>query len=604
MPEPAHGPGAGGGPIEPAAAGARVRPLRTWPALVLIVIVVMTRYGPGLVEGGASDFWIIGVFGPMLGSALVAVWWLAASRATAKERIVGLLGLGGSLALTMVLVEPAMGGPARNFLTIPMGMLGFAAGAVVLGRKRPFVRTGLALGLACAGFGFSILLRNQGMTGDYTFDFRWRWSKPPEALMLSGRSQPSATGTNSLDLDRIRGALANPEWPGFRGADRAGRARGPRLSTNWLAQAPRCLWRIQVGPAWSSFAVAGPLMFTQEQRGPVETVVCYEAESGREVWTRSVEGRLDDPMGGPGPRATPTLAGDGLFVTAATGTVLRLNPITGETVWRQSLTDLGGRAVPMWGFSASPLVAGSLVVVYAGGSGDKGLLGLDAATGAVRWSAAAGADSYSSPQLNRMAGEDLVLMLTNEGLDLRDPMTGTARLIHAWKSMAYRALQPTVFDGDIVLLPTPMNAGTRALRVTRSNDQFSAEVLWTSRLMKPDFTDFVIHDGHGYGIDGGVLTCVNLRTGERKWRDGRYGKGQVVLQVDSRVLLVAAETGQVAMVLADAEAYVEAGSFKALEGKTWNHPVVVGDRLYVRNAQEAACYQLPLAAIAALPIRP
>ena len=102
------------------------------------------------------------------------------------------------------------------------------------------------------------------------------------------------------------------------------------------------------------------------------------------------------------------------------------------------------------------------------------------------------------------------------------------------------------------------------------------------------------HQGYAYGNDAGIFTCVDLKTGERKWKGGRYGKGQVLLLENSGLLLVAGEQGQVVLLRADPGQHIEVDSFKALEGKTWNHPVVVGDRLYLRNSQEAACYQLPL----------
>jgi outer membrane protein assembly factor BamB len=389
--------------------------------------------------------------------------------------------------------------------------------------------------------------------------------------------------------------LTSAEWPGFRGADRAARSHGPLISSDWTTHPPRQLWKIAVGPAWSSFAVAGKFLFTQEQRGPMETVVCYEADTGREVWNRPIEGRLDDPLGGPGPRATPALADGGLFATCATGLFLRLNPSTGEIVWQQDLKTVAGRTVPMWGFSASPIVAEKVVIVHAGGPGDKGLLAFDVESGALRWSVAAGNDSYSSPQLSTIAGETMVLMLSNDGLVLVDPATGKSRLNYEWKFSNYRALQPAVVGTDTILLPTGMSTGTRAIRVTNSNGQLAATELWTSKHLKPDFTDLVTYQGFAYGNDAGIFTCVDLNTGDRQWKGGRYGKGQVLLLEDSGVLLIAAEDGQVVLLRADPKQHAEIATFKALEGKTWNHPVVVGDRLYVRNSQEAACFQLSLA---------
>jgi outer membrane protein assembly factor BamB len=571
-------------------------PLRVWPALVLVALMVLARYGPGYLTGGLSTYWMIAVFGPVLCGVLMVVWWMVASRATWKEKGVGLLGLIVALGVTLVLVDPTMRGPGTRYLTVPMGMMAFALGAALFRRRGLMVRTGYALLMAFAGFGFSLVLRNEGMTGHYTFGLLWRWTQTPEEAMLAGRGGESADP--ALVLPESGGAdlaLARPEWPGFRGAERDGRARGPQISTNWAGQPPRALWKISVGPAWSSFAVAGKLLFTQEQRGPMETAVCYDADTGREIWTRQIETRLEDPMGGPGPRATPTLAGGGLFITGATGVLMRLDPATGGIVWQQDLKAVAGCEVPMWGFSASPLVAGSLVIVHAGGPGDKGVLAFDTGSGDLRWSAAAGKESYSSPQWNTIAGQDLVLMLSNEGLLFLDPVTGEERLDYKWKFIGYRALQPSPAGEGVFLLPTGLNLGTRAIRITSSHGQLAAEELWTSRNLKPDFTDLVVYQGCAYGVDGGIFTCVDLATGERKWKGGRYGKGQVLLLEDSGLLLVAAEQGSVVLLRADPGGHVELGSFQALSGKTWNHPVVVGDRLYVRNAQEAAAYVLTLA---------
>jgi len=455
------------------------------------------------------------------------------------------------------------------------------------------VRTSLALLFAALGFGHSTLLRSDGTNGDYALVTYPRWSQSPEDIMLATLEADTGDKAPALNTAVDSSALNAPEWPGFRGADRSGHAHGPRISTDWAANPPRLLWRIPVGPSWSSFAVAGKLLFTQDQRGPMETVACYDADSGTEIWTQQTEARLEDPLGGPGPRATPTIGNGALFTTGSTGTFQRLNPLTGEVIWKQDLKIIAGRKAPMWGFSASPLVAGSVVIVHAGGAGDKGLLAFDIETGNLCWSVADGNDSYSSPQLNRIGSEDLVLMLSNHGLHFLDPSTGKTRLNYEWKYNNYRALQPNLIDGNTFLLPTAMGTGTRAIQVSAANGQLTATELWTSPKLNPDFTDFVTYQGYAYGVLGATFACVDLKTGERKWRGGRYGKGQVLLLEDSGLLLIAGEQGQVILVKADPAAHAEVASFQALEGKTWNHPVVVGDRLYVRNSQEAAAYQLP-----------
>ena len=179
-------------------------------------------------------------------------------------------------------------------------------------------------------------------------------------------------------------ALAISEWPGFRGADRTSRNDGPPISADWNVHPPEQLWRVAVGPGWSSFAVAGQLLFTQEQRGEMETVVCYKADSGREVWTQEIKSRFDDPMGGPGPRATPSIADGALFVLGANGQLMRLKSRTGEVVWHKDLRKVADREPPTWGFSSSPLVVDSSVIVHAGGANEKGIFAFHISSGQLQ----------------------------------------------------------------------------------------------------------------------------------------------------------------------------------------------------------------------------
>ena len=185
-------------------------------------------------------------------------------------------------------------------------------------------------------------------------------------------------------------------------------------------------------------------------------------------------------------------------------------------------------------------------------------------------------------------------MLSNRGLDLLDPQTGAMRLAYEWPVSSYRTLQPKVVGPDTILLPTGENFGTRRIQISRTNGEFAAQELWTSRYLKPDFNDFVVYQDHAYGFDTSFFTCINLATGERSWKGGRYGKGQVLLLERAGLLLVAGEQGEVVLLKATPEAHTELAKFQALEGKTWNHPVVIGDRLYLRNSQEAACFRLAM----------
>jgi outer membrane protein assembly factor BamB len=222
------------------------------------------------------------------------------------------------------------------------------------------------------------------------------------------------------------------------------------------------------------------------------------------------------------------------------------------------------------------------------------VLGYHAASGEPAWSAGEGQASYGSTQLVRLGGVEQLLVPTGAGLTAFDPARGEVLWRHQWplpEGMA-RIVQPAVLGDADVLLGTGFGFGTRRVHVGREGDGWAEREVWTSRAIKPYFNDLVVQGGHLYGFDGNQLTCVGLEDGKGKWRARGYGNGQVLLLADQGLLLVLAETGEAALVEASPAGHKELGQFQALEGKTWNHPVVAHGKLFVRNGEEAACYQL------------
>lgn len=576
----------------PATAGG-FRPLRVWIPLLLLALMAVARFVPGMVQDGPSMIWMASAFGPLLAGLGIVLWWLLLSRARWSERGVGLLGLILIFAAIVAGVDPSMRGPLTLVMTLPMGIAAFAIGVCLLGHRLSFQRTWIGLLFALLAASWSLLLQNFGTRGDFAFELDWRWNETAEQQFLADKAAGQLPTADESAVPAEE--LIDPPWPGFRGPQRDSAYRGAKFADEWSSP-PEELWRIKVGPAWSSFAVAGNYLFTQEQRGEEEVVVCYRAADGHEVWANGVQSRFFEALGGLGPRGTPTLADGRLYAMGAEGYLRCLHASDGSEVWRQDLREVAQVAPPMWGFSSSPLVVDGIVAVHVGGE-PIGVAAFDAASGQLRWSAAAGKQSYSSFQPVRLADQFYVAILTDEGAQLFEPKSGELVLEHAWKHSGYRALQAQLVDENKLLIPTGMGSGTRLVELTAdSNGQLHANELWTSREMKPDFNDLVVHDGYIYGFDDRIFACISLVDGQRQWKRGRYGKGQVLLLADSGLLLVMAESGEIALLRADPGEYQELAKFEALGGKTWNHPVVVGDRLFVRNAQEAACYRLPLAA--------
>ena len=562
-------------------------PLRLWPAIALLAILWVLRFLPRFVEDPSIELLMTAFMAPLVCAGLILIWWVAASRATWRERVFGLLGFLALLVIGFFVGDATI----RGFGTL--SVVQWAASAFVVGLVgsrwiRPDRRTAVGLVAVALTCGYWALIRMDGVWGgDFKAERSWRWSRTAEDDYLAARE--GSTGVASLDEP-----LAEAEWPGFRGPGRDGVVPGLTLAEDWQARPPRELWRIQVGPGWSSFAVAGRRIFTQEQRGEFEAVVAYDTENGAELWAYEYRSRFFEAMGGVGPRATPTLAGGMLFTLGAEGFLHRLEPETGKVVWQADLRVESQREPPTWGFSSSPLVVDDVVIVHAGGEGDRGVLAYGVDDGRLRWGAPAGGNTYSSPQLSRVAGEDSVPMITDEGLTLYDPADGSVIWKHDWRINNYRVLQPLVVDESTLLISTGQGVGTRRLDLRRDGAGLSVEVRWTSRGMKPDFNDYTAHEGSLYGFDPSILACIDLETGERRWKGGRYGAGQLLLLPDASQLLVVGERGDLVLVRATPERHEELTRMKVFEAKTWNHPALVGDRLYLRNAQEAVALAMPL----------
>ncbi len=559
-------------------------PLRLWPAVLLLALLWGLALLPRLFEDPPMVAFMASFFGPLACALGIGVWWLAGSRAERREKIVGAIAVVFFLALTLALLHPTMRGFPIISTVLPWGATAFVFGLTAT-RWIPLPRLTAALVATAIALGFWTLVRMEGVWGDFQTDRSWRWEQTTEERYLAERG--SGTG------GAVVGAVGEADWPGFRGPERDAVITGLTLSEDWETRPPRVLWRVPVGPGWSSFAVAGRHLFTQEQRGELEAVVAYDADSGEQIWAHEYPSRFFEAMAGAGPRATPTLVDGMMFTLGGEGILLRLDPTTGDVVWQADLREDAGREPPTWGFSSSPLVVGGVVIVHAGGEGDTGLLAYGIDDGRVRWGAPAGGHSYSSPQLSRIAGEERVALVSDSGLSLIDPADGSVAWHHDWQHSSYRVLQPLVV-GDSTLLMSSDFSGTRRLDIRLAGGSLAAEERWTSQAMKSGFNDYVAHDGFLYGFDPNILACVNLETGERAWKGGRYGNGQVLLLPDADQLLLLAENGDVVLLRTNPQKLEELTRVEALNGKTWNHPVLVKDRLYLRNGEEMMALEMPL----------
>ena len=191
------------------------------------------------------------------------------------------------------------------------------------------------------------LLHTSGATGDGNFSLHWRWAQTPEEQLLAQTANEPAARLSALKQE-----TSVAQWPGFRGPNRDGVIHGVQISTGWVQSPPVELWRRPIGPGWSSFAVGGDLLYTQEQRGDDELVACYSLTTGHPVWMHRDAARFWETVGGAGPRATPTLNNGHVFTLGATGIVNSLDAADGTVLWSRNAGADTGVKVPDWGFRA------------------------------------------------------------------------------------------------------------------------------------------------------------------------------------------------------------------------------------------------------------
>lgn len=444
----------------------------------------------------------------------------------------------------------------------------------------------LVIVLASLGLAVHYSVRIDGFTGDNIPVFSFRW----EERKVEPQEVSASTATNVVAATTIE--LDDTDSPGFRGAERDGIVRGIQFNDTWLQ--PKELWRIPVGKGWSSFATAGPYIWTQEQDGEKELVTCYDAATGARVWTHEDNARFTEFWGGAGPRSTPEYHDGKIYALGATGILNCLDAVTGKSVWSANILKQNQAKNIPWAMAGSPLVLGDRVYVSPGGK-NGALVAYHRLSGEKIGGAGTNITSYSSPHLFKLHGQEQILIHHGYGISGHDPVNLKENWTASWTTgTKINVAQPLVYGGTNVFLSLGYGKGSVMFDVLREGEDWMAEERWRSPRLKSKFNNFVQDGQYVYGLDEGRLVCLDLDTGNRTWRGDKFGFGQL-LRI-GKTLLVLSEKGEVVYVKADPDEFAIIGRFQAISGKTWNHPAIGRGRLFVRNGAQAACYELQSAA--------
>ncbi len=480
----------------------------------------------------------------------------------------------------------------------------------------------ILLGVASAG-----LFRLRGFTGDLVPIVEYRFAaagvlpeaqsrpiEPPPAPEAATSPSPSAT----LDPQPVPGTAASPapesqpgrlpspmatpaptaqghqDWPQFLGPNRSGVIPDAGLATDWAAQPPKLLWRQPVGAGWAGFAVRSEIAVTQEQRGDEERVIAYDLRTGRPLWGHANKASHDSPLGGVGPRAVPAIDGGQVFALGATGVLDALDLGTGRLLWSRNILKDNHGVEPEWGVAISPLVLAGRVIVSTGGKPGRALVAYDRNTGEPVWASGNGGLAYSSPVLVNLGGREQIVVMNKESATGHDPSNGAELWTQPMPAGQPSVAQPLPLSANRVLFSIGYGIGSKVFEISADPEAgLSSKLVWSTPRLKSKFASMVLHQGSIYGLDDGVLVCLDPETGERRWKTGRFGHGQLILA--GRNLLVQTEDGQVILIDPNPERLIELTRFRPLSGKTWNPPALAAPILLVRNDLEAAAYELPVA---------
>lgn len=444
---------------------------------------------------------------------------------------------------------------------------------------------GFAVLLFLGGVLFVSLTRYEGSLGGTSLPrFVWKWTPKVDAGIAA--AEPVAAGKNVTQKE-IEGAVDSPQ---FLGPSRDGVWMESEASLEWDKHPPEELWRQPIGVGWSSFAVVGHRALTMEQRREDELVSCYDLLSGDLLWVHSDRARLEVSMGGVGPRSTPTVVGDKVYTYGGTGILNCLNLQNGKLIWSQ---DIGPRMeghFPEWGKSASPLMTDDLIVVSGAEGSGSTLLAFDADTGKEVWVYEGNGSSYSSPSTMEIAGVKQIVSVNAKDVTGHNASTGEELWRFDWPGKFPKVAQALLIDEDQVLVTASYGVGSHLLKINKQDDSWSVDRVWKTTKLKTKFSTASLLEGYAYGLDEGIMACIDLKTGKKVWKGGRYGFGQQLLVGDR--MLVQAEQGAVVIVKAVPSGHEEVARVQALNHMTWNVPTLAGRYLLVRNDREVVCYRL------------
>ncbi len=384
------------------------------------------------------------------------------------------------------------------------------------------------------------------------------------------------------------GTLAMPaglsaDWPNFRGPRHDGISEETGFETVWKKPIPM-VWEHKIGPAFSSFAVVGDRAFTCGTVDKQQVILALDANSGKVLWQKNFEKEYKERMGGDGTRATPTVDGDRVYIVGAKGTLLCLSTADGKELWRKEF-----KHEPQWGYSGSVLIEGELAITT-GGKSDGALVAFDKKSGAEKWKAGEDPAGYATPYPFVFEGKRFVVGFTGTSAIIAEPQTGRVAVRIPWKTDWEVNAAAPIYHERHLFLTSGYDTGSALYKLRLEGDKLAAEEVWRNKSILAKFQSAILHQGKLYCSDQKALVCLDFFDGKEHWRKPRIANGTMV--VADNHLMVLTEKGQLQIAKASPDGYEPLTEAEILSGKCWTVPVLDRGKLYVRDMDRLACFDL------------
>jgi outer membrane protein assembly factor BamB len=412
---------------------------------------------------------------------------------------------------------------------------------------------------------------------------------------------PSAARALSLWLALTFCPVAAPaqvsDWPQWGGPHRNFVSDAKGLAAAWPEGGPRRLWSRELGEGYSAIAAAGGRLYTMTRRGGREVAVALDAETGKTLWEYAYDAPFSAEYSmenGPGPHATPTVAGGRVFTAGATGKLHALDARTGKLLWAHDLMSEYKGTVRTNGFACSPLAYRDTVIMQVGGQGHA-LMAFRQRDGAVAWRRHDFRNSPSSPLLINVDGQEQLVAFMYDAIVGVDPSDGALLWSHPHQSeFGLNVATPVWGEGNLLFVSSSYGGGSRVLRLTRAAGKSSAEEVWAHQLMRVHYGNAVRLGDFVYGSSGDFgtapLTAVNVRTGKVAWRDRTLARASL-LSAEGRLILLD-EDGNLALATPTPEGLKVHSRAALLQTNAWTVPTLAGTRLYVRDRKTIVALDL------------